>query len=385
MRAIHVNTSASWGGLEQYTLFMMDLFRTAGVDVALMGVPGTPIMDGARERGFDVIPARRGKHVNLPNILRLRRALHQRPDTIVHSHTRIDVWTASLACMGTNIPHVHSVHMIPVNKRDPLHGIIYGRVDATVNTCETHVRSIAERFPVRPGTVHLIRHMRDPRTFTFNAAARADYRAEWGVADDELVVGFLGRIDPLKGVREFAESIDHLPDALRTRVRLVVVGEPSIAGRAPDGTPQFEPGSARMFTWVRERAADPQHRLLVRPFTADVAGVMSAFDMFVLATYGEMYALTVIEAMMVGLPVIGTNADGTPDQLANGRGMLVEPRSASSIAAAITSLAADPEQRASMAGKGHAWAVHEFDPRTVVPAWIDLYHHVLHLRQPHGS
>ncbi|MBK6418753.1 MAG: glycosyltransferase family 4 protein [Ignavibacteria bacterium] len=202
--------------------------------------------------------------------------------------------------------------MIPADKRDPLHALIYGRVDAIVNTCETHVRNIAVRFPMKPECVHLIRHMRDPQLFVFDPNARLRYRAEWGIGDDELVVGYVARIDVLKGTREFAASSDHFREEDRERIRLVVIGEPSIGSIRPDGTSVPEPVAAEIVQWLDERARLPHNRLVVRPFTTDAAGVMSAFDVFVLATYGEMYALTVLEAMMVGLPVIGTDTDGTP-------------------------------------------------------------------------
>lgn len=379
MRAIHVNTSLSWGGLEQYTLYMAKVFRSAGVDVTIMAVPYSHLARAAREAGFPLIDAHKGKHIDPVNIMRLRRALTD--DTVVHTHTRIDVWTGSLACMGTRAAHVNSVHMIPADKRDPLHAVIYGRVDAIVNTCETHVRNIAVRFPVKPERVHLIRHMRDPKHFVFDASARARYRAEWGIADDELVVGYVARIDVLKGTREFAASSDHFCEEDRERIRLVVIGEPSIGSIRPDGTSVPEPVAAEIVQWLDQRARMPHNRLVVRPFTTDVAGVMSAFDVFVLATYGEMYALTVLEAMMVGLPVIGTDTDGTPDQLADGRGLLVASRSASAIADGIATLLHQPERRANIAVKGHDWAVVEFDPDRVAPQWIELYRNVLQQRK----
>lgn len=379
MRAIHVNTSTAWGGLEQYTLYMAKVFRGSGVDVTIMAVPQSNLARAAREAGFPLIDAHKGKHIDPVNIMRLRRALTD--DTVVHTHTRIDVWTGSLACMGTRAAHVNSVHMIPADKRDPLHALIYGRVDAIVNTCETHVRNIAVRYPVKPERVHLIRHMRDPHQFVFDASARSRYRAEWGIGDDELVVGYVARIDVLKGTREFAASSDHFHDEDRSRIRLIVIGEPSIGSHRADGTSVPEPAAAEIVQWLEERAREPQHRLVVRPFTTDVAGVMSAFDVFVLATYGEMYALTVLEAMMVGLPVIGTDTDGTPDQLADGRGLLVASRSASAIAEGITTMLHHPERRAAMAAKGHDWAVAEFNPEHVAPQWIELYRNVIQQRQ----
>lgn len=378
MRAIHVNTSTSWGGLEQYTLYMAKQLQANGVDVQIMATRGSRLALEAQRDGVAVINASKGCHIDPANIWRLRRVID--PQTIVHSHTRIDVWTASLACMWTKSPHVHSVHMIPADKQDPLHAAIYGRVDAIVNTCETHVRNIPKRFPVSPSRVHLIRHMRDPHEYVFDEVARAKYRSEWGIEESEMVVGYVARIDPLKGTREFVESVDHLSEADRASVRYIVVGEPSITDSTKDGSPILETASADLCESISLRASDPRNKLMICPFTKDVAGVMSAFDAFVLATYGEMYALTVLEAMMVGLPVIGTDTDGTPDQLADGRGLLVSSRSASAIAEGVTALLHDPLLRNAMASRGHEWAVREFDVRHVLPQWIELYRNVLRNR-----
>jgi glycosyltransferase involved in cell wall biosynthesis len=377
IRALHLNSSTSWGGLEQYTLYMVQRFRERGVDARLVALPGTPLARAARDAGVPLLAARRHAHLSPADIATVRRACAAaraegaRP--LVHSHTRIDAWTGSLACLGTRVPHVHSLHMVPGRKRDPLHRVIYGRVDAIANTGETHVRNLPVRFPIPASRVHLVRHMRDPARFRFDPAARARWRADWGVRDDEVVVGAVSRIDPGKGIREFTESVDHLQAAHRARVRLVVVGAPSAKGIAPDGSPIPEPASVALDQWLTVRAADPANRLVKRPFTTDVAGVLSACDAFVLATYGEMYALSVLEAMQVGLPVIGTDAGGTPDQLADGRGLLVAPRSAEAIARGIARLLDDPVAAAAMARRGHEWAVREFDPARVMDDWLALY------------
>jgi glycosyltransferase involved in cell wall biosynthesis len=58
-------------------------------------------------------------------------------------------------------------------------------------------------------------------------------------------------------------------------------------------------------------------------------------DVFILATYKETYSLAVLDAMGAGLPVIGTNSGGTPEQVTPERGLLIEPKSAQSIADSI--------------------------------------------------
>ena len=379
MRAIHVNTSTAWGGLEQYTLYLAQVFREAGVRVTIMAVEGSQLYISAQAQGFAMIRASSGNHLNPTNIWRLRRALDR--NTIVHSHTRIDVWVSSLACFGTNAPHVHSVHMVPSNKRDPLHAFIYGRVDAIVNTSETHVHSIVRLFPVERSAVHLIRHMRDPKTFTFNPTARASYRASWKVADNDIVVGYLARIDPLKGTKEFAQAAHLLPQSEYKNITFVVVGDPTISRNGTNGLPLYEHSSQSLHEELLSMANDEESQLIVCPFTTDVAGVMSAFDIFVLSSYGEMYALTVIEAMMIGLPVIGTNLDGTQDQLADGRGLLIDSRSSQAIDDAVNDLAHDPQNRTTLGKRGREWAVNECDPVHVAPQWLSLYSSVLQKRQ----
>ena len=68
----------------------------------------------------------------------------------------------------------------------------------------------------------------------------------------------------------------------------------------------------------------------------DGSSYLSAFDLFVLATYKENFALTLLEAQLAGVPCLATNSGGSPDLVIPGKtGWLFEPASTDSLVAAI--------------------------------------------------
>ncbi len=379
MTILHLNTSTSWGGLELYTFQFILALQQAGVNNVAMVRSGSRLEEACKAAGIETMTTNHQARVSPTNITMVRRFCRLHTNAIVHSHTRLDVWTGSIAVAGTSVPHVHSVYMIAVNKRDPLHAFIYGRVNAIVSTSLINNEAIRLGFPISPERIHLIRYLRDPAASVRREDARAELRASLGVADDEILVGLAARIDVQKGIREFVDSFFLLPEDVQRRVHFVVIGEPSVQGMDEQGVPVYEPQSVELQSWIIDRAAHSfaRRRLHILPFQNDLGASLSALDVFVLPSYHETYSLTVIEAMMNGVPVIGTNTGGTPEQLSDGRGRSVEPRSAHALAKAITSEIRDFTTRQLHATNGYAWACAKHDPSTVVQQWLDLYHSLL--------
>jgi glycosyltransferase involved in cell wall biosynthesis len=114
-------------------------------------------------------------------------------------------------------------------------------------------------------------------------------------------------------------------------------------------------------------------RLRLLGYRDDVAAVLAASDIFVLPSYFEALPMSVIEAMLSGLPVVASDIEGPREQVVPGvTGLLVPPRQVAPLVWALTKLAADPALRAAMGAAGRARAVESFDEARVVDRTLDL-------------
>ncbi len=154
-------------------------------------------------------------------------------------------------------------------------------VSATVADRMTGWGVPAQQVAVIPNGVDLGR-------VAFDGAARDRVRAEFGAAPGEFVIGVLGRLDPNK---QFHLVIEAAAPLLRAgRAKLVIVGQGAEGERLEQAAAQH--GVAGLVVFAGERH--------------DVAGVLSAFDMFVASSAQETFGLSVLEALANGLPVAYT-------------------------------------------------------------------------------
>jgi len=101
-------------------------------------------------------------------------------------------------------------------------------------------------------------------------------------------------------------------------------------------------------------------------YREDVPDLLSAADIFVLASKYEGYPIAVMEALSMGLPVVSTDVGGVPDTLEEGvQGLLVPPGDPERLAAAIQRLIGDPALRTRMSEAARVTGL-KFDIRTAV-------------------
>lgn len=183
--------------------------------------------------------------------------------------------------------------------------------------------------------------------------ARRDpaWRCSLGIGDDDMVVGFLGRLVKEKGLDVFADVIA----ALRARAphKVVVVGE----------------GPAR--DWFAERV--PEAIFTGFQSGDDLGRAVASMDVFFNPSVTETFGNVTTEAMAAGVPVVAARATGAVDLVREGvTGFLVPPRDIGGYADAIARIVSDPALRQSMGEAGHADAAgYRWD--TANQAVLDTY------------
>ena len=164
------------------------------------------------------------------------------------------------------------------------------------------------------------------------------WRRSLGIGDDEMVVGFLGRLVKEKGLRAFAQVVQEL-ERRGVAHRVLVVGE----------------GPAR--TWFARQVPDAV-------FTGFQSGealgrAVASMDIFFNPSVTETFGNVTTEAMAAGVPVVAARATGAVDLIDEGRtGFLVPPRDIAGYADAIARIVTEPELRHAMGDAGHAQAAH---------------------------
>ena len=196
---------------------------------------------------------------------------------------------------------------------------------------------------------------RDPARFRPDPAARSRIRAELGCAPDAVAIVIVSRLVRHKGYPELLEAMRTVPGA-----ELWVVGD-----RLPsDHGASMEPLFA---------AAGLGGRLRRLGYRTDVPAILAAADIFVLPSQFEGLPMSVIEAMLTGLPVVATAIRGPREQVVDGiTGRLAPLNDVPALAAALRQITDDPTLRARMGAAARDRALTLYDEATVVGRLADL-------------
>jgi glycosyltransferase involved in cell wall biosynthesis len=293
-------------------------------------------------------------------LIRLFRA--ERPD-VVHAHMPISGFLARLAARAVGVPHVaYTCHGFLFNqegselRRTAALAMewIGARATDTFLTVSDEEAADARRFRLARQPV-AIGNGRDPAVFHPDTAMRGRVRAQLGTSPDRVVVIAVSRLVQSKGYPELITAMQALPEA-----ELWVVGDRLASDRGED-----------MDALFATAGLGPRLRRL--GYREDVAALLAAADIFVLPSYFEGLPMSVIEAMLTGLPVVASNIRGLREQVVDGTtGLLVPPRNADLLADALRRLAANAALRLDMGRAGQERALRLYDETKVVDRTLDL-------------
>jgi glycosyltransferase involved in cell wall biosynthesis len=352
--------------LRQFLLPLMREIRARGHEVIGACAEGQ-FLDLPRAEGFRIVPIPFERRTSplahwraFRTLVRLFR--EEQPD-LVHAHMPISGFLARMAAWWAGVPQIactcHGFWFnYPGNPARQAVGFVMEWVAARVTTIFLTVSDEeardARRLWLSRDAVS-VRNGRDPRVFHPDPVARARIRLELGVPEDRVVIAAVSRLVRHKGYPELAAAMREVPDA-----ELWVVGERLGSDRGDD-----------MSALLRNAGLGRRLRLL--GYRTDVAAVLAAADIFVLPSHFEGLPMSVIEAMLTGLPVVATTIRGPREQVVpEVTGLLVPPATVEPLAAALRRLANDPAARAEMGEAGRMRALELYDEAKVLARTLDL-------------
>jgi glycosyltransferase involved in cell wall biosynthesis len=256
---------------------------------------------------------------------------------VVHSHSPITTIGARIALR--TIPHRDRPRLVTTehNVWDS-HAPATRRADAaTARGDEIHLavsEAVRASMPARlRSSTRVIQYGVDVAAVRAAAPGRDEVRRSLGVAPHEVLIGTVANLRATKGYPDLLAAAAQVI-ARTTGVRFVALGQGPMRQELLDQTDRLGLGDCFRFLGYR----------------SDAVEVMAAFDIFCLASLHEGLPVALMEALVLGIPVVATDAGGTGEIVTDGReGVLVSPAAPDQLAAALVALVNDPARRLAMA------------------------------------
>ncbi len=303
----------------------------------------------------------------------VRRLLKRNDFCLIHSHGLQAAIPSMVANIGVGLPHVMTSQDVfdRVETSGVVHhcklyalGQLLRRLDVLVavseDTREDHLRHlpVLRKGPCRLETIHNgipIDQFTGP-----NGHPPANLRQRLGIGPDVCLMGFLGRFMQQKGFRVLMDALSLLIQRDDVRpFHLVAVG-------SGDMLVNYQ-------AVLKER---PEVSACITFFehTPNVAPILRELDLLVMPSLWEAHPLLPMEAMLVGVPVVGTSCLGLREVLRDSPSTMVPPNDAKELARALGKTVSTPWKDA--AKKYIPRAKERFDVRHTADKLLNLFEEV---------
>jgi glycosyltransferase involved in cell wall biosynthesis len=206
---------------------------------------------------------------------------------------------------------VYQQHMqVGVRKRDLIHTLRYAMIDVWISPLQYLKEETLRLTRVPEEKIEVIPFGMDTSPFLQSSWTRATARQMLRLPEDAFIIGVLGRLDPKKGQDLVVRALPELNKAGGTKYQALFMGNATL----DEGGDAF---TKALLQLVRAEALEDQVHF--RPHSDDVMAFFRAIDLFAMPSHGETFGMVTIEAMAAGVPVVGTDKDGTREILGEGR------------------------------------------------------------------
>ena len=298
-------------------------------------------------------------------VLRAEAAKNEGFYDLVHSHYWLSGQVGWIAQERWGVPLVHTMHTMARVKnltlaqgdapepaiREIGEEQVVTAADRLVANTHAEAKELIELYHADPNRVRVVHPGVDLEVFVPGNQITA--RRDLGVAEEAIVLLFVGRIQPLKApdvlIKAAAEILKRNPE-LRSRLVVAICGGPSGSGlERPDS----------LVTLADQLGVSDVVKFVPPTSRAELVKWFQAASVCVVPSYSESFGLVAIEAQACGTPVIAARVGGLPTAVRDGiSGVLVDGHEAESWASHIMSVVSNEDLRAKLAKGAIAHASH---------------------------
>ena len=370
-RVMQLALTLDIGGLEMLVFDLVRKLDRRKYEPIVCCLQTGPLAEKIERAGIRLVYMEKRPGLDCALILRLARLIKRERIDILHSHNKGVHLYGALAAQMAGIPLIHTRHgrnllndgnvssRFTLLRKGLVNRLLYSLTDLTVAVSYDSRKIALKQDRVCEEKVITIHNGVDVQKYARNLGNEQIRRMkqDMGIYEDDFIIGIVARLSPEKDHNILLEAFAIVYNKIRD-IKLVIVGDGSLKEKLIKKALALELDSNVFFLGTRE----------------DIPEILKLFDVFVLSSYTEGIALTLLEAMSAGLPVIATNVGGNPEVVLDKvTGLLAPPRDPCKLADAIMQIASNREDAERMGRAGKKRVAEHFSLQRMVKEYEEAY------------
>ena len=280
---------------------------------------------------------------------------------LIHAHLQKSVicsLVASFFCDAKIIIHEHG----PIFRGGTgcifrrLLRILGSRANGAIANSQAAKTALIRAAGLDEGSIHVVSNFINSTQLDRKRYNRNQARQRLGLSGDQIVVGFVGRLDPCKGADVLIDAAAILCKG-DERYRFVMIGD----------------GAQRKKLTEQALRLGLKEKIVFTGLCKNTAEVMIAFDIAVVPSRREAFGIAAVEFMRMRIPVIASAVGGLVEIIRHEEtGILLSELSPEAIAGAVDQLARDSALRESLSEKAEIFS-RKFDGREQLSQLMEIY------------
>jgi len=381
IKVAQVITRMDWGGSPDLVRIFCQGLKRQGFEVTL--IAGRSLNPSSKTKDF--LEGFRDSTVLMPELKRnisplwdavalfkLYSIFRRKRFDVVHANTSKAGFLARIAahCAGVScivyMPHGHVFYGYfgPVMSRILvfLERIAAKVTDRIIVLTKLEKRDFLNLGVACPDAIHIIPSgLEVSEFFVIGNTAKEELRQKHGLDSEKKIIGMVSRLESVKGPQFFIEAVRTVLKS-RDDVIFLIIGEGDM--------------SSQLRSLVKDRGL--QDKVTFLGWREDVLELIALMDILVQPSLNEAVGRVLLEAQMLGVPVVATDVGGIPEVVKNNlTGIVIPPKDPDALGEAVCKLLESDTMRLSMSDEAKKWVRAEFSSEEMIRKLINVYQEVL--------
>ena len=315
---------------------------------------------------------------------KLREMIREFKPDIVHTHAAKAGALGRLAALHENVPvilhtfhgHVFHSYFSPLKTKIFLiiERFLAKKTSGIITISERQRKDLLWKYTItKASKIHMIPLGFDLSKFRENIEEkRKSFREKYFLEDDEIAIGIIGRLVPVKNHMLFLTSAKQMMSSTKKKVRVFIIGD----GESRESLFRESEDLGVNYTYFPTHPVKADFTFC--SWIKDVDIAISGLDIVAMSSYNEGTPVSLIEAQAGDKPVISTNVGGIENVvLKNETALLVDSNNYMDFAAQLTRLVEDDELRNRLGKNGWEFVREKFHFTRMIREVSTLYNQLL--------